>query len=271
MIGEYRFFQEFFDGQIVQKESDNYKLFKVLLMACFSVVGLFFVFMEFCNLAEFLLLELGMFWNIYSGLDKKTSIFLGVCVGLLYFFFASNFALYSNGLVYIAVYIPLQLIATTKDYSDGNFIQIRKSITEMNKVLFFIFFICLFIFFALLDASIGATFIVFDALSAALLVCSAVLRNERYVQYYAFRFMALFVSIILWISVYLEFGTTGSLLIIMMYLSYLIYDAVTYYVQHSTYINEYMIQVEKHNKIQDQLLIQEKLVVYNKTKEVEKK
>ena len=271
MIGEYRFFQEFFDGQIVQEESEKYKLFKIMLVACFSAIGLFLVFVGLCNVAELLLLEIGLLWNIYSGLDKKISVFLGVCVGLLYFFFASNFALYSNGLIYIAVYIPLQLIATTKDYSEGNFIQIRKSITEMNKILFFIFFICLFIFFALLDVAVGATFIVFDALSAALLVCSAVLRNERYVQYYTFRFFALIISIILWVSVYLEFGATGTFLIIMMYTAYLIYDVVTYFVQHSTYINEYMIQVEKHEKIQNQILVQEKLALYTKSKQTETK
>ena len=34
--------------------------------------------------AEFILLELGMFWNIYSNIDKKISLFLCVCVALLY-------------------------------------------------------------------------------------------------------------------------------------------------------------------------------------------
>ncbi len=267
MIGEYRFFQEFFDGQIVQEESEKYKLFKILLFSCFSAAGLFFVFIELCNIAEFLLLELGLIWNIYSKLDNKISIFLGVCVGLLYFFFASNFALYSNCLVYIACYIPLQLIATTKDYSEGNFIQIKKKITDYNRILFFMFMIALFIFFWLFDASSGADFVVFDALTATLLVCSAILRNERYAEYYVFRIVALASSILLWILVIMEYGSLGTLAIILMYSAYLIYDVVTYFVQHATYVNEYMIQVEKYEKIQDQLEIQEKLETYNKSKE----
>lgn len=266
MIGEYRFFQEFFDGQIVQKESEKYKLFKILLFSCLSAIGLFFVFIELCNVAEFLLLELGLIWNIYAGLDKKVSISLGVCVGLLYFFFASNFALYSNCLVYIACYIPLQLIATTKDYSEGNFIQIRKKITDSNKILFFMFAMALFIFFWIFDASSGADFVFFDALSGCLLVCSAVLRNERYVEYYAFRIVALMASILLWILVIMEYGSLGSLAIILMYSGYLIYDVVTYFVQNSTYINEYMIQVEKFERIQNQIEIQEKIDAYNKSK-----
>ena len=266
MIGEYRFFQEFFDGQIVQTESDNYKFFKVMLWAVCSAFGLFFVFIDYCNVAEFLLLELGLIWNIISGLDKKVSIGLGVCVGLIYFFFASNFGLYSNGLVYIACYIPLQLIATTKDYSEGNFIQIRKSITEANRILFFIFFICLFIFFTLFDTGFGANFMIFDSLSAALLLCAAVLRNERYVEYYVFRIAALLASILLWILVFMEYGSTGSLLIIVMYAAYLIFDVVTYFVQHLTYVNEYMLQVEKHEKLEQQLLVQEKLKEYENSK-----
>lgn len=266
MIGDYRFFQEFFDGQIVKEESEKYKLFKLLLVSILSAFGLFFVFIDICNIAEFLLLELGMIWNVYSGIDKKTSVGLGVCVGLLYFFFASNFTLYANGLVYIACYIPLQLIASTKDYSEGNFIQLRKSITDANKILFFIFFLCVFVFFALFDASMGAMFSIFDALSASLLLCSAILRNERYVEYYTFRIFALITSILLWVRVIFEFGTIGSLAIIIMYACYLIYDVVTFFVQHSTYVNQYMLQVEKHEKIQSQLEAQEKLKVYEKTK-----
>ena len=44
MIGEYRFFQEFFDGQIIQEETDSYKMFKIVLFSLFSALGLFFVF-----------------------------------------------------------------------------------------------------------------------------------------------------------------------------------------------------------------------------------
>ena len=119
--------------------------------------------------------------------------------------------------------------------------------------------------------SIGGRFVAFDALSATLLLCSAVLRNERYVEYYTFRFFALVTSILLWILVFFEYGATGVLAILLMYTAYLIYDVVTYFVQQRTYVNEYMIQVEKHQKIQDQLMVQEKLKVYYKTKDVENK
>ena len=76
MIGEYRFFQEFFDGQIVKEETERYKLFKIMLFSIFSAFGLFCVFAGFCGVVEFVLLELGMLWNIYSNIDKKISIFL---------------------------------------------------------------------------------------------------------------------------------------------------------------------------------------------------
>jgi len=269
MIGEYRFFQEFFDGQIVKEDSEKYKMFKILLLSCFSVVGLFFVFMEVCNVAEFVLLELGMIWNFYTRLDRKIAVVFAVFVGMIYCLFASNFAVFSNCLVYVACYIPLQLIASSRDYSDGDFVQIRKHITEWNKILFYIFVACLLMFFVLFDMSTGARFVVFDALSATLLLCSAVLRNERYVEYYIFRIFALISSLLLWFLVYFEYGATGVLAIILMYSAYLIYDVVTYFVQNKTYVNEYMIQVEKHQKIQDQLLVQEKLKVYYKTKNLE--
>ena len=271
MIGDYRFFQEFFDGQIVKPYGDKYNMFKRLLISCFSVLGLFFVFIGLCNVAEFILLELGMIWNFYTRLDKKISIALALCVGLIYCFFAANFAIFSNCLVYLSCYIPLQLIATSRDYSEGDFIQIKKHINEWNKILFYIFVTCLLVFFILFDVNTGARFIVFDALSATFLLCSAVLRNERYVEYYVFRIFALVSSILLWILVFLEYGATGVLAVLLMYTAYLIFDVVTYFVQQGTYINQYMIQVEKHQHIQDQLLVQEKLKVYNKTKKAENK
>lgn len=271
MIGEYRFFQEFFDGQIVKEESEKFKMFKLVLFSSFSVLGLFFVFAGICNVAEFLLLECGMLWNIYSGLSRKCSMALGIIVAFLYFFFTCNFAIYANGLIYIACYIPFQMIACFKDYSEGDFVQIRKKITDSNRILFFMFIIFLFIALLLFDISIGARFEVFDALSATLLVCSALLRTERYNEYYLFRITALLSSIVLWIMVAIEYSYTGALLILLMYVSYLIYDIVNYFVQSKTYLNQYMVVCQSYQKASDEEKIADKLKVYKKSKKQEDK
>ncbi len=265
MINDYRFFQDFYDGQIVKKESEKFKLVKLLLVSCFSVVGLFFVLLGTCNWAEFILFELGMIWNFYLGLGKRVSLVLCFIVGMIYFFFACNFGLYANGLIYIACYIPFQLIATTKDYEEGDFIQIKKGITDWNKILFIIFFAVLCVSLCLFDVANGSRFIIFDGLSASLLICSAILRNERYFEYYVFRIFALVMSIVLWIMVALEYGLTGSLLIILMYFAYLIFDIINYFVQNKTYVNEYMVQSEKYTKIENVKIVEEKLKVYRKS------
>lgn len=271
MIGEYRFFQEFFDGQIVKEESEKYKMFKILLFSCFSALGLFLVFSGICNIAEFLLLEIGMLWNLYSGLSHKISIVFGIIVAFIYFFFTCNFAIYANGLIYVACYIPFQMMACYKDYSEGDFVQIRKKITDSNRILFFIFAIVLFVLLLLLDVSMGARFEVFDALSATLLVCSALLRNERYNEYYLFRIMALLSSILLWILVAVEYSYTGALLILLMYVSYLIYDVVNYFVQSSTYLNQYMVVCKEYQDKEDEKIVKEKLTVYKRAKKSENK
>ena len=266
MIGEYKFFQEFFDGQVVKEESERYKLFKLLLISCFSAAGLFLVLAEFCNWAEFILLELGMIWNIYSNIDKKISLFLCVCVSLLYFFFASNFEVYSNGLIYIAAYIPLQMMALSKDYSEGSFIQIKKKISDYNKILFIMFFVGLLVVLSLFNYAVDGKYSIYDGLAASLLVCSAVLRNERYFEYYVFRIFALLMSLILWIMVAVEFGTVGTLCIIFMYLSYLTYDVVTFFYQSQTYVNQYMLQEKWQTDMENEITIKEKLKKYNSGK-----
>lgn len=267
MIGEYRFFQDFYDGQIVKPETEKYKLFKLLLVSCFSAVGLFLVLADICNPFAFLLLELGMLWNVYSDLNKKVSLVLCVAVGVIYFIFAVRYQVYANALIYIGCYIPLQLMALSKDYSEGSFVQIKKKITDYNKILFVMFFVAILVTLSLFSFAVDGEYPILDGLAASLLVCSALLRNERYFEYYIFRIFALIFVIFLWATVSEKFGFDGSLCIICMYLAYLIFDIVTYFYQHNTYVNQYMIQEEKFNQIVNQQLIEEKLGVYKKTGE----
>lgn len=271
VIGEYRFFQDFFDGQIVKGESERFKLFKVLLFSIVSTIGLFLTFMGVFGYAELILLMLGIIWNVFSGLGKKVSYLISIVVALIYAFFCINFRIYANALIYLACYIPLQLIATTKDYEDGDFVQIKKRITDYNKILLVLFFITLFVVMLFFDILTGSRFIVFDGISATLLVCSALLRNERYFEYYIFRFFALFATILLWVLVLVEYSNTSAVAIIMMYASYLIFDIVSLIVENKTYINEYMIQQEKYQKIEDQLMVTEKLKVYASMNEADNK
>ena len=262
MIGEYRFFQDFFDGQIVKEESEKYKLFKLMLVSCCSVLGLFLWFSNLCSLAEFILLEFGMFWNIYSNIDKKISLLLCVVVSILYFYMAAQVQLYANGLIYIATYIPLQMMAISKDYSEGSFVQIKKKISDYNKILFVIFFVLLLVVLSLFSYGIDGRFSIYDGIASTLLVCSAVLRNERYFEYYIFRFFALATSIILWIFVAVEYGAVGTLAIIIMYVSYLIFDAVTLVYQKKTYLNQIMVEEQKYIDAHNEKLKKEKLKVY---------
>lgn len=267
MIGEYRFFHEFFDGQVVKEETERYKLFKVVLFSCFSAIGLFCVFAGFAGWVEFVLLELGMLWNIYSNIDKKVSLFLCVAVAFLYLYFAAGFKIYSNGLIYIAAYIPLQLMALSKDYSEGSFVQLRKKITEYNKILFILFFVALFVILSLFNFGVDGIYSIFDGLSASLLVCSAVLRNERYFEHYVFRFFALAITLFLWIMIAINVASFGTLAIICMYLSYLIFDIGTLIYQNATYLNEYMVQEQKYENKENEKLINQKLNQYNTVKE----
>lgn len=268
MIGEYRFFQDFFDGQIVKKETLAMKIFKISLFAAFTITAIVLLSLSYINWIGFALLELGMIWNLFLGLKNKFSIVLAVAVAFLYFVFTAIYGLYANALVYIACYIPFQLIASiTKDYSEGDFVQIRKKMTDYNKILFVMVFGILFVALSLFDVGYGSRFVAFDGLSATLLVCSAVLRNERYLEYYIFRFVALVTSIYLWISVAIEFGATIVIPIIMMYAAYFIFDAVSVIWQHKTYINEYMIESKKYKEIENSKKVKEKLEVYKKATE----
>lgn len=268
MIGEYRFFQDFFDGQIVKKDGKGMLIFKYVLISAFMIAGIVLLSIGLINWMGFMLLLFGMIWNLVLGLKNKLSIVFSVLVAFLYFVFTAIYGLYAHALVYIACYIPLQLIASiTKDYEEGDFIQIRKKMNDYNKILFVMVFGIVFVILSIFDVSSGSRFVAFDGLSATLLVCSAVLRNERYLEYYIFRVFALGTSIYLWISVALEFGATITIPIIMMYVVYLIYDVVNVIVQHKTYLNEYMVESAKYIKIENEKKVKSKLAVYEKANE----
>ncbi len=269
MKGEYRFFQEFFDGQIVKPESEKFKIFKLLLVSIVSVICLSITLSGEASLVALAVAVLGMIWNFYVGLHSQISYIFSVVVAFLYFYLCSQFGVYANALIYVACYIPFQLIATSRDYSEGDFVQIKKKITDLNKIIFVIFAVVLFVILYLLDYDFGARFIALDVLSATLLVCSAVLRNERYLEYYIFRVFALVSSIILWILVSIEFGDASSILILLMYVSYLIYDVTEFCFQAKTYESESTIQISKFLKEQDEELKSQKLKDYSNIKSSE--
>lgn len=266
MIGDKRFFQYFFDGQIVKEEEKYYKIFKLVLVSIFALAGLILLCCGVMNFAGLALLVCGMIWNIFLELDKWISYVFSFIVGVLYFYFAVTFNIFSNALVYVACYIPLQLVAISKDYSEGNFVQIRKGMCAANRLLFFMFFLLASSILILFSINTGGRFIIVDAISATLLVCSALLRNERYLEYYWFRSLALAVSIGLWITVLVEYGNLIAIAVVLMYASYLIFDVANYFIQHKTYVNQYMLQVEQYRQIEEQLTVKEKIKVYKKSK-----
>lgn len=266
MTNEYKFFHEFFDGQIVREESEKFKTFKIMLFSIISAGGLFAVIMHYSNFIPVILLMMGMLWNIYTGLSNKIANIYCVIVAFLYFYVACNFSLFANCLIYVACYIPLQHIANTKDYSEGDFVQIKKYITDANRLLLFIFFATLTVVLILFNFAVGSRFVYLDAISASLLVCSAILRNERYSEYYVFRIMALLSSIALWIMVLFEFGMQGSLAIVLMYISYLIFDIANLIYQKKTYTNQFLQKQQEVKRAKDKKLAEEKIKIYEKMK-----
>lgn len=266
MTNEYKFFHEFFDGQITKPESEKFKTFKILLFSIVTAIGIFAVIMSYSDIIPLILLMMGMLWNVYAGLSRKISNVFSVIVAFLYFYVACRFSLYSHCLIYIACYIPFQQIANTKDYSEGDFVQVRKFITDANKLLLFILFAALAVALTLFDFAMAARFVYLDAISAALLVCSALLRNERYYEYYFFRFAGLIVSLVLWVVVALEYGPLNSLLVILMYISYTIYDAANYIYQRKTYTNQFLEKQKEVKRQQDKKLATEKKKIYEKMK-----
>ena len=271
MIGDKRFFQYFFDGQIVKEEEKYYKIFKLALVSVFALAGLILLCCGVINFAGLVLLVLGMVWNVFLKLDKWISYVFSFFVGVLYFYFAVTFNVFANALVYVACYIPLQLVAISKDYSEGDFVQIRKGMSPVNRLLFFMFFLLASSILILFSMNTGGRFIIVDAMSATLLVCSALLRNERYLEYYWFRVLALAVSVGFWIGIVVEYGATAAIAIVLMYAAYLVFDVANYFIQHKTYVNQYMLQVEQYKQIEEQLTVKEKIRVYKKSKAVSSK
>ena len=87
----------------------------------------------------------------------------------------------------------------------------------------------LFIFISLIDYVAGGKFLIIDSISATFLVVSAIVRNERYFDYYIIRIVSLLFTLALWIVAYYEFNSKNILLLIIMYFSYLFYDIYNYY------------------------------------------
>ena len=266
MTNEYKFFHEFFDGQIVKEESNKFKMFKILLFSIASAIGFFALIMRYSKLIPVMLLLMGLLWNVYSGISNKVSSVYSVIVAFLYFYVACQFSLFSNCLIYVGCYIPLQQIAVAKDYSEGDFIQIRKYINDSNRLILAIFWAALTIGLILFNFALGARFVYLDAISAGLLVCSAILRNERYVEYYFFRLAGLIASIAMWVLVALEFGLFNTFAVIVMYVAYFVFDFANMIYQRKTYTNQFLEKQKQVKQEKKAKLAKEKIKIYEKMK-----
>lgn len=260
------FFYDFFDGQIIKPETDKFKMFKLLLTSLVSFFGLFCWLAGFCSPVVFLLLEFGMIWNFYVKLDSKISIIFCVIVSSIYFVVACNFRFYANAIIYIGFYIPFQLFALTKTYYGGSFVQIRKQMEDGYQILYIMFSVTLSVILYIANIDFGAKFALLDAGSAGLLVASALLRNERYNDYYYYRSIALVLSIILWLVGAYEYQNFELVMVAVLYITYLVFDVATNVSQKATYENEYMKICEEYKKIEDEKIVSKKLKVYKKSK-----
>lgn len=265
-----KFFYDFFDGQIIKDESDKYKMFKLLLTSLVSLFGLFCWLSGFLSLAVLLLLEFGMVWNFYVKLDSKISLVFCVIVSAVYFVIACTFRFYANAIVYIGFYIPFQMFALSKTYYGGSFVQIRKTMEDAYQILYIIFAVTLIAVLYIANIDFGARFPLLDATSAGLLVASALLRNERYSDYYYYRSIALVLSIILWLVGAYEYKNFELVGVAVLYLTYLVFDVVTNINQKITYENEYMKLCERYRKIENKEKVQQKIKIYKKSQNKQK-
>lgn len=266
MENQKKFFHDYFDGQIIKEESPKYKLFKLMLTSLVALFGLFCWLADFCAPAFFVLLVLGMIWNFYVKLESKLAVVFCVFVSAIYFVIACNYRLYSNAVIYVGFYIPFQMFATTKTYYGGSFVQIKKEMADVHQVLYIILSVLLSVIFYMFDLGVGARFAILDALSAGLLVATALLRNERYNDYYYFRCFALVLSMILWVVAALEYRAFELVIIAVMYLAYLIFDVVTNVFEKNNYENEYMQLKKEYLEIENKSKVEEKIKAYKKSK-----
>ena len=261
-----KFFHDYFDGQIIKEETYGYKMFKLMLTCLMSLFGLFCWLAGFCAPAYCFLLVFGMIWNFYIKIDSKVAILFCAFVSAIYFVVACNFRLFAHATIYIGFYIPFQMFAMSKKYYGGSFVQIKKEMTDFQQVVYVILAVLLSVIFYMFDLALGARFSILDATSAALLVATAFLRNERYNEYYYYRMFALVLSTMLWVIAAVEYLNFELVIVAVMYVSYLIYDVVTNVFQKNTYENEYMHLKEEYLAIENKLKVEQKIKAYKKSK-----
>ena len=261
-----KFFYDYFDGQIIKEDGNKYKMFKLLLTSMVSLFGLFCWLAGFCTPVAFLVLEFGMIWNFYVKFNSWVSNVYCVIVSAIYFALAINFRFYAHAIIHIGFYIPFQMIASTKTYYNGTFVQLKKEMTELNKAIYVFIAVLLSVILYIFDIENGARFAILDSASAGCLVASAVLRNERYNDYYYYRAVALVLSMILWSVGAYEYWNFELVVIAVLYLTYLIFDVVTNVVHKSTYENEYMRICEEYRKVEEEKTIAKKLKTIKNSK-----
>lgn len=226
MVNEYRFFYNFVDKKPKYLASEEFKIFKLLIVSLFSVIGLFFALSNFCSVFFFILFELSIIHLAYFDENSLLGLFLIFFISSLWVYVCVVFSVFANGFTHLSFIVPLSLVSASK--SKQNYIQIKKRITYCNAHLFLIFEVLLFLFIYFSDYSMGARFIIFDSLTACLLVGLQVLKTERYFEFYFFAIFTYSLEFIFWLVIYFEFNNLSALLIMLLQVFNLIFISANY-------------------------------------------
>ncbi len=203
-----------------------------LIIAAFAcAVGLTFVLAGNETWPAFLLLLFGAIWNFFCDFKKWTSLIFGTLVGVLYAGFAFNNGLYAHAALHLLFYIPMQFsVCLTKFKQIDTDIDRNKYLSGTQKYYIVLISFCALVLGAIITAGIdNEVYFIMDTISAIMLGISVYLRNYRYREYFIVRYMAISTALILWIFVAFTYGvTTGTVMIIILYIMYLLSDIFGY-------------------------------------------
>lgn len=232
--------------------------YNLIISSLAAAVGLTLVFAGFEGWPAFFLILFGAIWNFFCDFKKWISLIFSVFVGVLYAHFAFTSGLYAHALLYLVYYVVMQFsVCLTKFNQVDTDINRDKRLSGTQIYYIVLVSIYVLVFGSIIMSGLDSqVFAVMDVISALMLGISAYLRNYRYKEYFAIRYIAIITALILWVFVISTYGVAnGCLAVCVLYVMYLLSDIFGYKAWKKSYewtvpvvISAEELEIEKKKK-----------------------
>lgn len=192
---------------LIKSEFLNFKKYEIIFFTIVLFVICLVSFVLNDNKIALISSICGISYTILAGKGKISCYFIGIIGTLCYSYLAYKNGFYGNLFLYSLYYLPMEIIGIFKwkKHLKKDIREIEKtSLTKKERIIYFSLAIITSIIFTIVLFLLGGKNPFFDSFSTILSILGQLLTVKRCIEQWYIWFIVNFLSLIMWITAYIE-------------------------------------------------------------------